>query len=47
MRAPTLMRPSGGSLAVVAFAPSSIAYLRVLKPGYRHCMIAIQDQSVW
>ena len=47
MTAPKLMRPSGGSLAVVAFAPSSIAYLRLLKPDYRHCMVAIQDQSVW
>ena len=47
MTAPKLMRPSGGSLAVVAFAPSSIAYLRLLKPDYRHCMVAVQDQSVW
>ncbi len=41
------LRPQGGSLAVVAFAPSTLTYLRVLKPGYRHCMVAIQDHSVW
>jgi len=41
------MRPRGQSLAIVAFGPSTLRYLQWLKPGYQHCLVAIQDGGQW
>lgn len=43
----TFMRPRGQSLAVVIFTCSSLGYLKALRAGYRHCMIAMQDGGEW
>lgn len=40
-------RPRGQSFAIVVFGPSSLGYLKVLKPGYRHCLVATQDGGEW
>lgn len=47
MSAPKLMRPAGQSLAIVIFGPSSLGYLKLLKPGYRHCLVATQSGGQW
>ncbi len=47
MNATRTMRPRGHSLAIVIFGPSSLGYLRVLKPGYRHCLVATQSAGNW
>ena len=44
---PPLIRPRGQSLALVVFAPSGLRYLRCLKAGYRHCLVATQDGGQW
>ncbi len=41
------LRPFGQSLAVVIFGPSALPYLQRLKPGYQHCLIAVQDGGQW
>lgn len=47
MRPQREMRPRGQSLAIVIFGPSSLRYLRYLKPGYRHCLVAVQGAGQW
>lgn len=46
MNAP-ILRPRGYSLAVVVFTCSTLGYLRFLKPGFRHCMVALHDGDGW
>lgn len=41
------IRPRGQSLAIVAFGPSSLRYLQVLKSGYQHCLVATQAGGQW
>lgn len=47
MSAPAMLRPRGQSLAVVVFADSSLRYLKALRPGFRHCMVALHDGGEW
>lgn len=47
MRTMKRLRPRGQSLAIVIFGPSSLVYLRLCKPGYRHCLVATQDGGEW
>lgn len=42
-----MMRPRGQSLAIVVFGPSQLGYLRMLKPGYQHCLVAVQAGGQW
>ncbi len=40
--------PAGRVPAVVVFSSdSSLGYLRILKPGFRHCFVAISQQDHW
>ena len=43
----TFIRPRGQSLAIVIFTCSGLGYLKGLRSGYRHCMIAMQDGGEW
>lgn len=47
MTPPRTVRPSGESCAIVIFGPSQLPYLKVLRAGYQHCMIAVQSGGVW
>ncbi len=47
MSAGLLMRPNGNSLAFVLFSDSSLRYLQLLKPGFRHCMIVVAEAGEW
>lgn len=42
-----VLRPYGQSLAIVIFTDSSLRYLRALKKGFRHCMVAVHDGEGW
>lgn len=42
-----IIRPSGQSCAIVIFGASQLPYLKVLRAGYQHCMIAIQSGAAW
>ena len=46
-QSPTIIRPAGQSCAIVIFGPSQLAYLKVLRDGYQHCMIAVQSGPSW
>lgn len=42
-----IIRPAGQSCAIVIFGSSQLSYLRVLRSGYQHCMIAVQSGAAW
>lgn len=44
---PAIIRPAGQSCAIVIFGPSQLPYLKVLRDGYQHCMIAVQSGPAW
>lgn len=43
----SIIRPAGQSCAIVIFGSSQLPYLKILKKGYQHCMIAIQSGPAW
>lgn len=47
MKSPQIIRPAGESCAIVIFGSSQLPYLKVLRDGYQHCMVAIQSGGVW
>lgn len=42
-----VIRPAGQSCAIVIFGSSQLPYLKLLKAGYQHCMIAVQSGAAW
>lgn len=42
-----IIRPAGQSCAIVIFGSSQLSYLKVLRGGYQHCMIAVQSGAAW
>ncbi len=42
-----IIRPAGQSCAIVIFGSSQLPYLKVLRKGYQHCMIAVQSGAAW
>lgn len=44
---PAIIRPTGQSCAIVIFGSSQLPYLKVLREGYQHCMIAVQSGPAW
>lgn len=47
MKTPEVVRPAGESCAIVMFGPSQLPYLKILRDGYQHCMVAVQSGGVW
>ena len=47
MTPPKIIRPAGQSCAIVIFGSSQLPYLRILRAGYQHCMVAVQSGEAW